>query len=268
MSRLIGLTCAAFVAVGAAAAAAVVAAASDGSTRAPASVAKLVTHVPVKTLDTIGAGPIKTTAQIGSGFTVKKLNGPASGTAKPNVLAGELAWCPHCAVNGWALAIALSRFGTLSHLRVIDTGTYFAKVVKAKPAFSHTQGISFFHSGFKSSHLSFTNVVLQSVTGKPLQKPTNAEHAAIAVFDKPGLLPALDVGGAYGFVNSGFSPGVIHGLSAKKIAASLANAKSAVAQHIDGLANVFTAAMCTATHGLPTAVCASKGVTAAAKLLP
>ncbi|MHB8692450.1 MAG: DUF929 family protein [Solirubrobacteraceae bacterium] len=262
MSRLLGLTCAVFIALSAVALAA---ASTDGSKPAPPSLAKLVTHVPASTLDQIGAGPIKRV--VPGVFGIVKLNGAPYGIAKPILLAGELAWCPHCAANDWALAVALSRFGKLRRLRVIDTGTYYANVVHAHPAFSHTQGISFFGASYSSPVLGFQNAVISTVDGKPLQKFTKAQTTALGAFDPNAEFPVADVGGVYGFVGSAFSPGLLHGKSASQIASSLANPSSAVAKSIDGLANVYAAAICVATHGLPTSVCRSKGVVAGAKVL-
>jgi hypothetical protein len=267
LARLLRTVAATALAVGMISAAAIAASASDGSTPAPSSVTKLVTSVPARTLDAVGAGPIKPTAAFGAGkFTLMKLGAPAAGTT-PNVLDGALQWCPHCAANSWALAIALSRFGTLSGLRLIDSGTYYGRHLHAKPAFSHTQGLSFYKARYSSTVISFTSVVLQSVTGTNLQQLTAAEKQAIGAFDAAGAFPAVDVAGVYGFVNSGFSPGILHGATAPTIARDLADPTNPIAQHIDGLANVFTAAICAATSGKPTSVCASKGVTAAAARL-
>jgi hypothetical protein len=262
LSRLLGLTCAVFIALSAVALAA---ASTDGSKPAAPSLAKLVTNVPASTLDQIGAGPIKTV--LPGRFGIVALKGAPYGIAKPILLAGELAWCPHCAANSWAVAVALSRFGKLSRLRVLDTGTYFANVAHAHPAFSHTRGISFFGASYSSPVLGFQNVVAQDVNGKALQKFSKAQTKAIGAFDPNAVFPLTDVGGAYGFAGSAFSPGLLHGKSASQIASSLADPSSAVARSIDGLANVYAAAICVATHGLPTSVCRSKGVVAGAKVL-
>jgi hypothetical protein len=79
-------------------------------------------------------------------------------------------------------------------------------------------------------------------------------------FDPNEGIPAVDVGGAYGFVGSGFSPGVLAHQTGSQIAGSLADPKSAIAQHIDGLANLFAAAICKTTNGMPAVVCNSSGV--------
>lgn len=251
--RFLTLTCFAFVALGATAEAA--AAGGDGSKPAPASVSRLVTDVPVTTLNAIGAG--KEWKQL----TVKKLKGASLKVNDlPEVLMGSVAWCPHCAVTNWAVAIALSRFGAVTGLHVVDTGTVFKSL-------KHVKGISFYKSRYASSLLSFTDVILQTNKGKNFEKPTKAQGKAFESFDRVGNFPAIDVGGAYGFVNSAFDPSVIAHKSAPQIAQSLAAPTSPIAIDIDGFANVLTAAICTQTAQAPSSVCASPGVTAAAKKL-
>jgi hypothetical protein len=103
--------------------------------------------------------------------------------------------------------------------------------------------------------------------GASLEHETEAEKGMLRRFHALGSFPALDLGGAFGLVGLGFSPGVLHGLSPAQIAGQLANPSSAVAAYIDGEANLLTAALCVATAQQPTATCGSTGVTAAAAAL-
>ncbi len=235
---------------------------SDGSKPAPANIAQMVGHVPARTLNHVRTGDA--TAR-----NAMKLSGGAfmSG-GKPEVLTMNLAWCPHCAANSWPLAIALSRFGKLTGLRVIDTGRLFCTKYHARPCFPHTNGLSFLRAHLKSRFISFAAVVLQDVKGHALQKPTPREQAAIGSFDSSGSAPAVDAGGAYGFLGPAYNPGALKGKTWSQIADSLRGGKGRVARSIEGSANIFTAAICKATGGKPAGVCKSKGVTAAAALLP
>ena len=70
--------------------------------------------------------------------------------------------------------------------------------------------------------------------------------------------------GDFGFLNSGYDPGVLAHRSWSQIADSLARPRTRIARHVDGLANVFTAAICQATGDHPARVCNSRGVVAAA----
>lgn len=99
----------------------------DGSTAAPTGIVRLVTHVPSSTLDRVGAGTLPVP-------TVTALHGaPLTHSGKPELLNVDLAWCPHCAADSWALAVALGRFGALLHLRLLDSGTLFLHQVPRAP---------------------------------------------------------------------------------------------------------------------------------------
>jgi hypothetical protein len=153
--------------------------------------------------------------------------------------------------------------GKLSGLRTIDSGTLYGTKFHGHPAFPHTEGLSFFRAGYRSAYLSFVSVVLQDVAAHKLQTPTRTEQNAINAFDPNGFIPGVDVGGAYGFVGSAFSPGILAHKTWSQIAIRLDDPKSPIAQHIDGLANLFAAAICKTTNDKPTAVCESSGVLAA-----
>jgi hypothetical protein len=224
-----------------------------------------VTHVPLSTLNTVGAGDVYGP----QGFGVFKLGRQLVRNGKPELLTMNLAWCPHCASNNWALAVALSRFGKLSGLRVIDTGTFYCKLshqpcnLKPFPCYPHTHGLSLFGTSYASSLLSFGAIVLQDVRGHNLDRPTRPEHVAFNQFDQFGQTPAVDIGGAYGFVGPGYDPGALAHKTWSQIAGSLANPHNPTARRIDGLANLFSAAICKVTNGLPSAVCTATGVIAA-----
>jgi hypothetical protein len=201
---------------------------------------------------------------------VFKLPGHLTSQGKPEVFTMNIAWCPHCAANSWALAVALSRFGTLTGLRVVDTGTHYCVlahdpcVLKPFPCFPHTHGLSFLDASFRSSYLSFAHIVLQDVAGHNLEHPTRQEGRVVERFDPGHGTPALDVGGAYGFGGPGYDPGTLAGKTWSQIATSLGDPHTAIARRVDGLANLFTAAMCKVTGGHPRSVCTSRGVRAAA----
>jgi Domain of unknown function (DUF929) len=243
------------------------AARTDGSKPAPPRIAQLVTHVPTSTLNEAGAGA--TSPRLG----LFKLNGSLTSHGKPELLIEELAWCPHCAANSWSIAVALSRFGRFSGLRVINTGKYYCKiahdpcVLSPFPCYPDTNGLSFFGSTFTSQFLSFTSVVVQNLHGRNFQKPTPLEHAAINSFDPQGNIPVFDVGGKYGMLGVGYDPADLAHETWSQIARSLANPHSRLGVRIDGFANILTAAICQTTNGQPRRVCSSPGVTVAAAQL-
>jgi hypothetical protein len=116
---------------------------------------------------------------------------------------------------------------------------------------------------YQSPYLSFAHIVVQDVRGHNLQRPTRQENSALNLFDRQGQTPAVDVGGSYGFLNSGFPPGIVAHKTWSQIAGSLAGAHNRIARHVDGLANLFAAAICNVTKGRPAGVCRSHGVLAA-----
>jgi Domain of unknown function (DUF929) len=242
---------------------------SDGSVPAPAQISQLVTSVPASTLNQVGAGDSRNPIT-SPDFGISKRDGHFTSGGKPEVVSVDLAWCPHCAANSWALAVALSRFGTLTGLGEINTGTHFCKVAEdpcnLNPlfCFPYTHGLSFLGAVYRSPYISFASIALQDVNGRNLQKPTRREERSLTTVHLRGVSPALDVAGAWGFNGSGYDPGTLAHKTWSQIAGSLANPHSRIARQVDGLANLFTAAICTATKGRPGNVCKSRGVQAAA----
>jgi hypothetical protein len=241
---------------------------SDGSVPAPAQVSQLVTSVPASTLNQVGLGDSRNpiTSEY---FGISKRHGHLTSDGKPEIVTMNIAWCPHCAANSWALAIALSRFGTLTGLREINTGTYYCKVnedpclLQPQPCFPYTHGLSFIDAGYHSPYISFAAIVLQDVNGRNLENPTRREQRSLNTFDSQGAAPALDIAGAWGFKGPGYNPGTLAHKTWSQIAGSLANPHNRIARRVDGLANLFTAGICQATKGRPGSVCKSRGVRAA-----
>jgi hypothetical protein len=236
---------------------------TDGSVPATAKIARLVTHVPAATLDAVGAGQL-----LQNDFFGKPLNSPLTSDGKPELLSFNFSWCPHCAAANWGLAVALSRFGKLTGLRLIDSGTFYCKLaaspclLKPQRCFPHTKGISFFGSHFTSAYLAFVDVIAQGVNGHKLQTPTPTEKAALKQIGRGA--PTVDFGGVFGTGGEFYSPGDLAGKSWSQIANGLANPHNKIAQRVDGLANFFSAVICRKmTNNQPARVCQSSGVNAA-----
>lgn len=212
------------------------------------------------TLDAVGSGgAVVPPSSVGGSGTV--LRG-ADGKAEITYVGAE--YCPYCAAERWAVAVALSRFGTFSHL----SGTQSS----GTDVYPDTQTLSFYGSSYSSPYVDFQAVeeaTNQQVGGayQTLQAPTAAESALLSSYDPQGSIPFIDIGNKYVINGASYSPQLLQGLSRSQIAAQLNDPSSPVAQAIDGTANNITAAICTVTGNQPSGVCNTPAITALVKKL-
>ena len=233
--------------------------AHTGATALPASVLAALS-VPTATLDAVG-GPtsvVPPTRVGGSGAILRGADG------KPVVTYIGAEYCPYCAAERWALAVALSRFGTFSHLSGTHSGT--------ADVYPDTQTLSFYGSSYSSPYVDFQPVeeaTNQQVGGtyQTLQTPTAAQRSLMSTYDATGSIPFLDIGNRYVVTGASYSPQVLQGLSREQIAAQLGDPSSPVAQAIDGTANDITAAITSVTGSQPSSVANSPAIAAIAKKL-
>jgi hypothetical protein len=223
----------------------------------PSSVASKVTTVAPSTLDTVGAGSLS------SGLPIKPVSGaPLTSGGHPEMLYIGAEFCPYCAAMRWSMAIALSRFGTLSPLH----GMYSSST----DVDAHTATLTFYKSSYTSNYLTFTPVENETVTKAQLQATTAAQ---LALWQKYGSSPQglgypfIDIGTKYVITGPLYDPSVLKGLTWAQIATDLHNPSSPVAQAADGTANLITAAICKMTNGQPGSVCTSAAVTKASAAL-
>ena len=230
-----------------------VAAESATGTALPASVVKNITTVPASTLTSVGIG----TADPKSVTTVGSAKVLTSG-GKPQVLYVGAEYCPYCATERWAMAVALSRFGTFSGLHGIHSSS--------TDTYPSTPTLTFYKSTYTSKYLTFTPVETQTEKeGTALQKPTSAQNALFAKYDSPpyvastdtGAIPFIDLGGKYFIHGAQYNPQILSGQSWAQVAAALQDPSSAIAKGADGSANMITAAICKATNNQPSSVCTS-----------
>ena len=223
---------------------------SATGTALPASVIKDVTGVPASTLASVGAG----TAYAKSVSAVSAP--PLTSAGKPEILYIGAQYCPYCATERWALATALSRFGTFSGL----TGIHSAGSPEVYP---NTPTLNFYKSSYSSKYLTFTAVEEQTVSKATLQVPTSQQQALITKYDSPpyvaassaGAIPFIDFGGKYLVHGAQFNPQLLQGQTWSQVAAALADKSSAIGQGSDGAANMITAAICKMTNNQPSTVC-------------
>jgi len=227
--------------------------AASTTSAAPASVSGPVTSVPATVFDQVGAGTASSSA-------AEALTGSAlTADGKPRVLYVGAEWCPYCAAERWPLAVALSRFGTLSGLGVTHSDPNDSP--------SNIPTLSFADATFTSDYLSFSGNEIQDNNRKTVKTLDAADQALFDPHGTGGSFPYLNVTGTFQF-SAQYDPTLLTGLSQEEIAAELSNPNSNVTKAIVGAANVLTAAICKATNDRPADVCTSAGVTAAAKTLP
>ena len=233
--------------------------ADPGTSAVSPSVLAALTVAPT-TLDAVGspASVVPPSRVSGSGTVLRDVDG------KPVITYVGAEFCPYCAAERWALAVALSRFGTFSHL----SGTQSA----SDDVYPNTQTLSFYGSSYSSPYVDFQPV--EEATNEragngyqTLQTPTAAQSSLLSTYDSAGSIPFLDMGNKFVVTGASYSPQVLQGLSRAQIAAQLNDPKSAVGQAIDGTANDITAAICTLTGNQPSSVCSSPTISAIAKNL-
>jgi thiol-disulfide isomerase/thioredoxin len=211
----------------------------------PASVIKDLTTVPAATLSAVGAG------STASKPTTAITGAPLTSAGKPEVLYIGAEYCPYCATERWAMAVALSRFGTFSGLHGIHSSS--------TDVYPSTPTLTFYKSTYRSKYLAFvpveTTTENKNVT---LQTPTTQQNQVWRKYDPQGNIPFIDFGNKYLINGVTFNPQVLQGKTWSQVAAALNDKSSPIAQGADGSANVITAAICKLTNDQPANVCTAQ----------
>jgi hypothetical protein len=235
-----------------------------------------VSHVPASALNKVGAGPTGSNA-IDPLQLPKKKVGVLTLDGKPEMLYVGAEYCPFCAAERWAMAVALSRFGTFTGLHLIHSDS--------DDIFSNTMTLSFYQSTFSSKYLTFVPVETTTEDKATLQTPTAAENKLLNTYDVPPYVPSSAYDGSFPFIDianqyvddgAQYEPSVLgttenvdashYGLTWQEIASDLSNPSSSVGQAILGTANDLTAGICKVTGGQPGSVCNSAGVKAISQI--
>lgn len=245
---------------------------------APASIVHEIATVPESVLNKVGLASGHVTVQ----GALEKISGqpPLTSGGKPEVVYFGSEYCPFCAATRWPIAVALSKFGTFTHLGMIESS-----ITDVDPG---TKTLDFYGSHYSSPYVTFdpteqcTNI--PAPPGAPscagytfLQTPTPQISRLVSKYDSPTFFPADTQGGSIPFMDyanhyllSGavYNPGDLTGLSHAEIAASLDNPSTIPGQDIDGAANYFIAAVCGVTGNRPGRVCDQPAVKRAAASIP
>jgi hypothetical protein len=233
---------------------------SSGSSSArallPASVASQITGVPGTTLDKVGKGAVPSFTHSQPPFVAGSGAALTSG-GKPQMLYIGAEYCPYCAAMRWSMAVALSRFGTLTPLHGIHSSP-----TDTDP---NTATLTFYKSGYTSKYLNFVPVENLTVSHALLQNPTKAQNALWAQYEpNPSTrgYPFIDFGNKLVMKGPIYDAATLQGKSWSQIAAALKDPTSPIAQSVDGAANYITGAICRMTNNQPANVCTSPAVTA------
>jgi thiol-disulfide isomerase/thioredoxin len=226
---------------------------SGGSngTALPASVINDVTKVPASTLNAVGAGQVYPKS-------ITSISAPKlTSGGKPEMLYIGAEYCPYCATERWAMAVALSRFGTFTGLRGIHSIS-----TDVDP---NTPTLTFYKSTYTSKYLVFMPVEETTVSKAALQTPTAAQQALLAKYDSPpyvssteqGAIPFIDFAGQYLVHGAQYNPQDLQGKTWAEVASALNDQSSTIGKGADGAANTITAAICKITKDKPASVCGS-----------
>ena len=172
---------------------------------------------------------------------------------KPEVLYIGADWCPFCATERWPLVVALSRFGTWSHLGLTSSSS--------SDIFPGTASLSFYGARFSSKYITFSGV--ETASNKrgaggvyvPLAKPSPSEQKTFAAYDAQGSIPFVDFGNRFVLVGASYNPQILSGLSASQIGARLKSTGNAVAVAIDATAGYLALDICKLDRGQPGGFC-------------
>jgi hypothetical protein len=168
-------------------------------------------------------------------------------------------FCEFCATERWTIVIALSRFGSFSHLSQLRSYD------------DQLDTFSFYGSTYTSSYVDFVpvehvgntkDILEQFVTLQPFQGNQQElfnRYASATYLPTGQGFPFIDLNNQY-LLGGGVDPAVLQNgagapLSWRQIAQALQTASSRVAQHILGTANWLTAAICLVTDQQPGSVC-------------
>lgn len=222
---------------------------------------QLVTHIDPAVYVAVGTG-----GQGDQLTALPKASPLVDASSKPIVFFVGSETCGACAAQRWSIVVALSRFGTFSHLPLLiaAAGTATSAV---------TTTFTFYGSAYTSTYLDFVGVEQTDSAGKTLQTLTADGQRLLSTYDAPpyvaaslsGNIPWLDIGNRYVTQGSRF---LLQGQAWGQIANGLSTPSAPVTQAIIGSANYLTAAICKATSMKPASVCQAAPISGMVAQLP
>lgn len=154
---------------------------------------------------------------------------------KPEILYIGAEWCPYCAAERWALAVALEKFGNLSGVQYMQSAEDDGNIAT----------LSFRNANYTSNYISFVPVEHEDRNHNTLETPTGQEQDLWSSYTSGDLtIPFIYIYGHYILTGSQYSYNIIAGLNWTQIASQLNDSSSSVAQAIDGAANQIIGSIC------------------------
>jgi thiol-disulfide isomerase/thioredoxin len=266
------------------------------------AITNAVTHVSPALLAKAGAGtallaPVPSTPPSTTGML--KLSGkPLTSNGKPLLVYLGAEYCPYCAATRWPMAIALSRFGTFSGLKLTSSSwidvynrtptltfagaTYTSKYLTLqateqlsnecapKSVISNPNFASAPPSAYETKLMCNNGnyLPLETAPKQTIQLATQLDSATNFGPNGAGGIPFIDFGGRYVEDGSIYSPALLHGLSWAQVVNSFKVPTQGLGQSILTAANRYTAMICEMTGNKgPAGVCTSAVVKQAEKAL-
>jgi hypothetical protein len=194
-------------------------------------------------------------------LTVPTVVTPRVTTASTNDVVSYVGaeYCPYCALQRWALLVALSKFGTFVSL---SDAVYSS----SSDIFPDLASWSFVGATYTSPYFTFDPTELTSSIPdgqggyEPLETMDAGQLASYDQYDEHGFLPFIDLGNGVVTIGSTASPSVLEGLTLSQIGAEVSDPTSPVARAIDGSANYLIAGMCSMITGTQPPICNSTAV--------
>jgi Domain of unknown function (DUF929) len=215
---------------------------STASAATPAVVAGITAVTPA-TINTVGKG-----SSSGTLGTISDAASTVNG--KPDFLYVGAEFCPYCAAERWSMIQALSRFGSFTGLKEIQ---------------SHEDNLptfTFVDATYTSKYVSFTPIELEDQNSEPLDKISTAQSKLFQKYST-NHFPFLYFAGKYAQNGAGYNPGLISAKTHEQISSALNDPTNKTTQGIVGEANALTAAICGTTNNQPAKVCSQPAVTSA-----
>jgi thiol-disulfide isomerase/thioredoxin len=151
---------------------------NDNTSLVPASVVSELASIPASTLNAVG------TDESADPFTETAKQAFLTLDGKPQVVYVGAEYCPYCALYRWALVVAMSRFGSFTHLHETTSSFDYAPI----PTFS------FVGARYSSKYIAFTPYEEADRNGHPLEVPPPYISALYKKYDGTGTTPTKFTG--------------------------------------------------------------------------